>query len=62
MGGQVMAKLQDTFTIRDNTIKNRIVMAPMFTFSFHGENGSFYGKQHVAHYTECAIDTMTSSV
>ncbi|MBZ9636207.1 NADH:flavin oxidoreductase [Clostridium sp. FP1] len=49
-----MNKLQDTLIIRGNAIKNRIVMGPMFTFSFKGNNGSFYGKQHIEHYTECA--------
>ncbi len=29
-------------------------MAPMVTFSFHGDNGSYYGKQHIEHYTERA--------
>jgi 2,4-dienoyl-CoA reductase-like NADH-dependent reductase (Old Yellow Enzyme family) len=23
-------------------------------FSFHGDNGDFYGKQHIDHYTEAA--------
>jgi NADPH2 dehydrogenase len=46
-----MAKLQKTLTIRNNTIKNRIVMVPMVTFSFHGDNGSYYGRQHIEHYT-----------
>lgn len=46
-----MAKLQEPLAIRGNTIKNRIVMEPMVTFSFHGDNGSFYGSQHIEHYT-----------
>jgi NADPH2 dehydrogenase len=46
-----MAKLHGTLTIRGNTIKNRIVMVPMVTFSFHGDNGSYYGRQHIEHYT-----------
>jgi 2,4-dienoyl-CoA reductase-like NADH-dependent reductase (Old Yellow Enzyme family) len=46
-----MAKLQKTLTIRNNTIKNRIVMVPMVTFSFRGDNGSYYGRQHIEHYT-----------
>jgi 2,4-dienoyl-CoA reductase-like NADH-dependent reductase (Old Yellow Enzyme family) len=29
-------------------------MAPMVTFSFHGDNGSYYGKQHIDHYTKRA--------
>ncbi|WP_238985633.1 NADH:flavin oxidoreductase [Methanosarcina barkeri] len=40
--------------IRGNHIKNRIVMPPMVTFSFHGDNGSYYGKQHIEHYTKRA--------
>src|SRR5664280_2306866 len=46
-----MAKITDELVIRGNHIKNRIVMAPMVTFSFNGDNGSYYGKQHVEHYT-----------
>jgi NADPH2 dehydrogenase len=49
-----MVKLQDSITIRGNIIKNRIVMEPLYTFSFRGDNGSFYGKQHLEHYTRCA--------
>lgn len=44
-------KLQDPLVIRGNTIRNRIVMEPMMTFSFHGDNGFFYGTQHLEHYT-----------
>ena len=44
-------KLEDPLVIRGCTIKNRIVMEPMMTFSFHGDGGSFYGSQHLAHYT-----------
>jgi NADPH2 dehydrogenase len=29
-------------------------MLPMVTFSFHGDNGSYYGSQHIEHYTERA--------
>lgn len=49
-----MAEITDGMMIRGNYIKNRIVMAPMVTFSFHGDNGSYYGQQHIAHYTERA--------
>ena len=49
-----MAKITDELVIRGNHIKNRIVMAPMVTFSFHGDNGSYYGKQHIEHYTKRA--------
>lgn len=50
-----MAKITDELVVRGNRVKNRIVMAPMVTFSFHGDNGSYYGKQHIEHYTERAI-------
>lgn len=49
-----MTKITDELVIRGNHIKNRIVMAPMVTFSFHGDNGSYYGKQHIEHYTKRA--------
>ncbi len=46
-----MAKITDELVVRGNRIKNRLVMPPMVTFSFHGDNGSYYGKQHIEHYT-----------
>lgn len=49
-----MSKLQDALIIKGNSIKNRIVMEPMFTFSFHGDDGHFYGNQHIDHYEERA--------
>jgi len=49
-----MANLTDELLVRGNRIKNRIVMAPMVTFSFSGDNGSYYGKQHLEHYTRRA--------
>jgi NADPH2 dehydrogenase len=57
-----MARLQDALIIRGNTIKNRIVMEPMFTFTYLGDilgdsrtqEKSFYGKQHIDHYEERA--------
>ncbi len=49
-----MTRITDELVIRGNYIKNRIVMAPMVTFSFHGDNGSYYGKQHIEHYTKRA--------
>lgn len=49
-----MAKITDELVVRGNHVKNRIIMAPMVTFSFHGENGSYFGKQHIEHYTERA--------
>lgn len=45
-----MSKLQDDLIIRGNTIKNRIVMEPVYTFSFCGDDGHFYGQQHLNHY------------
>ena len=49
-----MTTLQAPITIRNISFKNRIVMLPMVTFSFHGDNGSYYGNQHIEHYTERA--------
>lgn len=49
-----MARITDEFVVRGNHIKNRIVMAPMMTFSFQGDNGSYYSKQHIEHYTQRA--------
>ena len=49
-----MAKLQEPITIKNISFKNRIVLLPMVTFSFHGDNGSYYGSQHINHYTERA--------
>lgn len=49
-----MTRITDELVIRGNHIKNRIVMPPMVTFSFQGDNGSYYGKQHIQHYTKRA--------
>jgi len=49
-----MTKITDGLVIRGNHIKNRIVMAPMVTFSFHGNSGFYYGRQHIEHYTKRA--------
>jgi 2,4-dienoyl-CoA reductase-like NADH-dependent reductase (Old Yellow Enzyme family) len=49
-----MTNITDELVVRGNHIKNRIVMVPMFTFTFHGDNNSHYGKQHIEHYTERA--------
>ncbi len=49
-----MAKLHDALIIKGNSIKNRIVMEPMFTFSFRGDDGHFYGQQHIDHYEDRA--------
>jgi 2,4-dienoyl-CoA reductase-like NADH-dependent reductase (Old Yellow Enzyme family) len=49
-----MHKITDTLKIRNHIVKNRIAMLPMVTFSFQGENGDFYGLQHIEHYTKCA--------
>lgn len=43
-------KLEDPITIRGVTIRNRLVMEPMFLFSFPGEGGSFYSEAHLRHY------------
>ena len=40
-----MTKLQEPITINNIEFKNRITMLPMVTFSFHGDNGSYYGSQ-----------------
>lgn len=45
-----MAKLQDALSIRGKSLKNRLVMEPIYTFSFHGDDGFFFGKQHIDHY------------
>lgn len=49
-----MTEITDELLIRGNHTKNRIVMAPMVTFSFHGDNGAYYGNQHIEHYTKRA--------
>jgi NADPH2 dehydrogenase len=49
-----MARIQEPLVIQGNTLKNRIVMEPMYTFSFTGDDGFFYGQQHVAHYEQRA--------
>ncbi|HWQ62465.1 MAG TPA: NADH:flavin oxidoreductase, partial [Negativicutes bacterium] len=46
-----MAKITDDIIIRGNHVKNRIVMPPMVTFTYRGDDGHYYGRQHVAHYT-----------
>ncbi|MEL7569165.1 MAG: NADH:flavin oxidoreductase [Eubacteriaceae bacterium] len=46
-----MPKITDEIIVRGNRIKNRIVMPPMYTFSFKGDSGSFFGRQHIKHYT-----------
>lgn len=46
-----MSGLADSLSIKGNMIKNRIVMPPMMTFSFKGDHGGVYGRQHVDHYT-----------
>lgn len=49
-----MTKLQEPITINNISFKNHIAMLPMVTFSFHGDSGSYYGSQHIEHYTERA--------
>jgi 2,4-dienoyl-CoA reductase-like NADH-dependent reductase (Old Yellow Enzyme family) len=45
-----MSRLQDALVVRGISIKNRIVMEPMYTFSFEGGSGCFYTRQHIDHY------------
>ena len=54
MGYDCMSKLADEIIIRGKKIKNRIVMPPMFCFTFTGDNGGMYGEQYVEHYTKRA--------
>jgi 2,4-dienoyl-CoA reductase-like NADH-dependent reductase (Old Yellow Enzyme family) len=49
-----MPHVSDPLVIRGQQIKNRIAMLPMVTFSFKGEDGNYYGEQHVAHYAAAA--------
>ena len=49
-----MTNLQEPIIIKNLSFKNRIAMLPMVTFSFQGDNGSYYGKQHIEHYSERA--------
>jgi 2,4-dienoyl-CoA reductase-like NADH-dependent reductase (Old Yellow Enzyme family) len=49
-----MTKITDELTIRGNRVKNRIAMLPVMTFSFVGDGGNFYGRQHIDHYAEIA--------
>lgn len=49
-----MPQLSAQITIRGKIIKNRIVMPPMVCFSFQGDQGGVYGKQHIEHYTQRA--------
>ncbi|MDR3062727.1 MAG: hypothetical protein LBU40_01130 [Methanobrevibacter sp.] len=49
-----MTKFNDNLSIRGNVLKNRIVMLPMRTFSFNGDEGNFYGQEHIDHYTKAA--------
>ncbi|WP_075617896.1 NADPH dehydrogenase NamA [Paenisporosarcina indica] len=49
-----MAKLFDEYTIKDITLKNRIVMAPMCMYSSHNENGHVEN-WHRVHYPTRAV-------
>jgi 2,4-dienoyl-CoA reductase-like NADH-dependent reductase (Old Yellow Enzyme family) len=40
--------------IRGKLVKNRIVFLPCVTFSFKGDDGDYFGSQHLAHYTQAA--------
>src|SRR3954452_19732281 len=48
------AKLFSPFTIKDVTLKNRIVMAPMCMYSSHNEDGQIQN-WHRTHYTSRAV-------
>ncbi len=49
-----MPTMHDEIVVRGHRIKNRLAMLPIMTFSFQGEGGHYYGKQHIAHYTSAA--------
>ena len=49
-----MPDISDSLVIRGHRIKNRIAMLPMVTFSLFGDDGNYFGRQHIAHYTERA--------
>lgn len=49
-----MPTLSDPLLIRGNRLKNRLVMPPMVPFSLKGDNGEYYGRQHVEHYADRA--------
>lgn len=53
-GGLKLAKLFETYTIRDVEFKNRIVMAPMCMYSSHNEDG-MVEDWHKTHYTTRAV-------
>lgn len=45
-----MPQLQAPLGIRGMRLRNRIVMLPMYPFSFHGDDGGFFGAMHRDHY------------
>ncbi|GHS89781.1 NADH oxidase [Synergistales bacterium] len=49
-----MTQITDTLTIRGHSVKNRIAMLPIMTFSFKGDGEDYFGQQHITHYTEAA--------
>ena len=49
-----MPDISDSLVIRGRRIKNRIAMLPMVTFSFRGDDGNYFGRQHIEHYKERA--------
>ncbi|MDR1481040.1 MAG: NADH:flavin oxidoreductase [Synergistaceae bacterium] len=51
--------MTDSLLIRGKQIKNRIVMAPVYTFPFNGvSEDSFYNIEHIEHYTRRAAGGM----
>ena len=49
-----MAKLFESFTLRDVEFKNRIIMAPMCMYSCHNEDGKVED-WHKIHYATRAV-------
>ena len=49
-----MSKMTDPIMIRSKTMKNRIAMLPVLTFTLKGDNGDYFGKQHEKHYESIA--------
>jgi 2,4-dienoyl-CoA reductase-like NADH-dependent reductase (Old Yellow Enzyme family) len=49
-----MSKMTDPITVRGNVLKNRIAMLPVLTFSFQGDDGEYFGAQHIRHYEAIA--------
>lgn len=52
--GEIMARLFESFTVRQTTFKNRIIMAPMCMYASEQENG-FVENWHKLHYATRAV-------